>query len=129
MQTFGEGELRELTESVFDPFWVDIQFGWLSTFTEINLVLGLSLVDSIDLVDLDKPKVVIFSKFVDLLLMLEGESMIEDDSPLLWDESVGLAPIEVEPIMVANPCPVVFRQFQFQVLTVPHLYLLFIFKG
>lgn len=95
LQAFLEGGLGKFAEAVFYAFGIDVEFGGLSAFAEVGLVLGCLFFYSVDLVDFDEAEVVIFSEFIDFLFLFESVAVVQDDQPLFGEQAIFLALVEV----------------------------------
>lgn len=73
------------------------------------------------MINSNEAEVIVFSEFVDLFLIVESESMIEDDPPFFCEEAIRLALIEIEAVMISCPNPLILWQLILLLLIIAHI--------
>lgn len=106
---------------MLDAFRIHVKSGGLCAFANVGLLLCFGIFDAVDLIDSNEAEVVVFSEFVDLLLVLQCEPMVENDPPFLCYEAIRLPLIEIEAVVISCPNPLILRQFVLLVLIIAHI--------
>jgi len=111
VQAFGEGQLRQVTQSKLDALRKHTQHCGLTAPAHPRLAVLFPLVlYSVHLVHLHQAQAVVRSKLVYLQFSLQRESVVERNHSPLRNQRVRLALEEINACLVANPRPFVLGQ-------------------